>query len=62
MDKKRERSKWKYIGEHLSADDMSVDPRWVIGFGLGTLLFSWLLSLLTTWRIRKISAYALVTE
>ena len=39
-----------------------VDPLWVIGFGLGTLLFSWLLSLLTTWRIRKISAYALVTE
>ena len=39
-----------------------VDPFWVVCFGLGTLLFSWLLSMLTTWRIRKISAYALVTE
>lgn len=39
-----------------------VDPLWVACFGLGTILFSYLLSLLTTWRIRKISAYALVTE
>ena len=39
-----------------------VDPLWVIGFGLGTVVFSYLLSLITTWRIRKISAYALVTE
>ena len=39
-----------------------VDPLWVVAFGLGTVVFSYLLSLLTTWRIRKISAYALVTE
>ena len=39
-----------------------VDPLWMVCFGLGTMLFSYLLSLLTTWRIRKISAYALVTE
>lgn len=39
-----------------------VDPLWVALFGAGTILFSYLLSLLTTWRIRKISAYALVTE
>ena len=39
-----------------------VDPLWVVFFGAGTILFSYLLSLLTTWRIRKISAYSLVTE
>ncbi len=39
-----------------------VDPLWVALFGIGTFLFSYLLSLLVTWRIRKISAYALVTE
>lgn len=39
-----------------------VDPLWVTCFGLGLIVFSYLLSLLTTGRIRKISAYALVTE
>lgn len=39
-----------------------VDPYWVIAFGIGTVVFSYLLALLITWRIRKISAYALVTE
>ncbi len=39
-----------------------VDPYWVISFGVATTLFSYLLSMLITWRIRKISAYALVTE
>lgn len=39
-----------------------VDPYWIIAFGVATILFSYLLSLLITWRIRKISAYALVTE
>ncbi len=39
-----------------------VDPYWVISFGAATTLFSYLLSMLITWRIRKISAYALVTE
>jgi putative ABC transport system permease protein len=39
-----------------------VDPLWVIVFGAGTIIFSYLLSLAVTWRIRKISAYALVTE
>lgn len=35
---------------------------WVFSFGLFVVVFAYLLSLLTTWRIRKISAYALVTE
>jgi putative ABC transport system permease protein len=39
-----------------------IDPYWVIAFGTATIVFSYLLSLLITWRIRKISAYALVTE
>lgn len=39
-----------------------VDPYWIIAFGAVTIVFSYLLSLLITWRIRKISAYALVTE
>jgi len=39
-----------------------VDPYWVIAFGATTIVFSYLLSMLITWRIRKISAYALVTE
>jgi putative ABC transport system permease protein len=39
-----------------------VDPYWVIAFGVATIVFSYLLSMLITWRIRKISAYALVTE
>jgi putative ABC transport system permease protein len=39
-----------------------VDPYWIIAFGAATIVFSYLLSMLITWRIRKISAYALVTE
>ncbi|BCN29175.1 ABC transporter permease [Anaeromicropila herbilytica] len=39
-----------------------VDQYWVIAFGALTIVFSYLLSMLITWRIRKISAYALVTE
>lgn len=39
-----------------------VDPYWIIAFGAATIVFSYLLSMLVTWRIRKISAYALVTE
>lgn len=39
-----------------------VDPYWIIAFGVITIVFSYLLSMLITWRIRKISAYALVTE
>ncbi|MCL2492148.1 MAG: FtsX-like permease family protein [Coriobacteriia bacterium] len=39
-----------------------VDPLWVFGFGLITVVFSFMLALLITWRIRNISAYALVTE
>jgi putative ABC transport system permease protein len=39
-----------------------VDPYWVISFGIATIVFSYLLSMLITWRIRTISAYALVTE
>ncbi len=39
-----------------------VDPYWIVAFGVVTIVFSYVLSLLITWRIRKISAYALVTE
>lgn len=39
-----------------------IDPYWIIAFGAATIVFSYLLSMLITWRIRKISAYALVTE
>ena len=39
-----------------------VSPPLVVLFGAGTVVFSYALSLLITWRIRKISAYALVTE
>ncbi|MFA6308469.1 MAG: FtsX-like permease family protein [Clostridia bacterium] len=39
-----------------------VNQYWIIAFGIATIVFSYLLSMLITWRIRKISAYALVTE
>ncbi len=39
-----------------------VDSVWIAFFGGVTIVFSYLLSMLVTWRIRKISAYALVTE
>lgn len=39
-----------------------VNLYWVVAFGAATIVFSYLLSMLITWRIRKISAYALVTE
>ena len=37
-------------------------PEWVLALGIGVIVFSYLLSLLVTWQIRKISAYRLVTE
>ncbi|MDF2557676.1 MAG: hypothetical protein K0R71_1504 [Bacillales bacterium] len=39
-----------------------VNPYWTVGFGVAIILLSYLLSLLITLRIRKISAYTLVTE
>ncbi|MDD5936045.1 MAG: ABC transporter permease [Clostridiales bacterium] len=39
-----------------------IDYSWILAFGIATILFSYLLSMLITWRIRRISAYALVTE
>ena len=39
-----------------------VDPLWVTTFSAGIMAFSYALSLFVTWRIRKITAYALVTE
>ena len=39
-----------------------VNPLWVTLLGFGTFAFAYLLSLAVTWRIRKISAYSLVTE
>ena len=49
-------------GAGIMRANFIVDPLWVACFGIGTVVFSYLLSMLTTWRIRKISAYALVTE
>lgn len=37
-------------------------PDWAVLFGIAIILFSYMISLLLTLRIRKISAYALVTE
>ena len=37
-------------------------PEWVVVLSIGIIVFSYLLSLLVTWQIRKISAYRLVTE
>jgi len=39
-----------------------VNPAWVIVTGAGMIVLSYLISILITWRIRKISAFALVTE
>lgn len=39
-----------------------VTPGWIILFGVGIVVVSYLTSMLITFRIRKISAYALVTE
>jgi putative ABC transport system permease protein len=42
--------------------DFLVDSLWITVFCIGLIVVSYLLALLITWRIRKISAYALVTE
>ena len=39
-----------------------VDLSWVIAFGVSTIVFSYLVSVLIPWRIGKIADYALVTE
>lgn len=39
-----------------------ITPLWIALFGAITLIVSYATSMLITWRIRKISAYALVTE
>lgn len=39
-----------------------VNPMWVVCFGIFIVLLSFVTSMLITWRVRKISAYALVTE
>jgi len=39
-----------------------VNSVWVIVFGAATIVFAYVISLLAAYRIRKISAYALVTE
>ena len=39
-----------------------IDTGWVIAAGICIVVLSYLTSMLITWRIRKISAYALVTE
>lgn len=50
------------IGMGVMKANFIVQPMWVIIFGLGMLVVSYLTSMVITWRIRKISAYALVTE
>jgi putative ABC transport system permease protein len=42
--------------------DFLVNPAWIAVFALLLIATSYALALLITWRIRKISAYALVTE
>lgn len=49
-------------GVGIMKAEFIVDLYWIIAFGAATIVFSYLLSMLITWRIRKISAYALVTE
>jgi len=49
-------------GANVMKTNFIVDPVWIAGFCIATIIFSYALSLLITWRIRKISAYALVTE
>lgn len=49
-------------GAGIMKANFIVEPIWVTGFGVMTFVFSYFLSLAVTWRIRKISAYALVTE
>lgn len=39
-----------------------IRPAWIAVFGTATLIVSYIISMLITWRIRKISAYALVSE
>ena len=51
---------FKSVG--MMVTNFIIDPTWTIGFGLVTVAFSFALALLITWRIRYISAYALVTE
>ena len=42
--------------------DFLIPPYWVAGFCGAIIIFSYVLTMTITWRIRKISAYALVTE
>ena len=39
-----------------------INPTWIIATAIGLVVLSYLTSMLITWRIRKVSAYALVTE
>jgi putative ABC transport system permease protein len=39
-----------------------ITPFWIALFGVATVIFSYIISMLITYRIRKISAYALVNE
>lgn len=39
-----------------------IHPAWIVGFGIITLIISYITSMLITRRIKKISAYSLVTE
>ena len=49
-------------GMGIMKTNFIVNPLWVVLFGIFVLAFSYILALVITWRIRKISAYALVTE
>jgi len=46
----------------LMRSEMLINPALVAFTALGMIVLSYLISLLITWRIRKVSAYALVTE
>lgn len=49
-------------GFGIMKSNFIINPLWVVLFGIFVIIFSYILALLITWRIRKISAYALVTE
>ena len=49
-------------GQGLVESNMLIPTLWVVIAGIATVLLAYLVSMLVAWRIRKISAYALVTE
>ena len=49
-------------GMGIASADLPVPINWVIGVSVGLVMLSYTVSMLIAWKIRKISAYLLVTE